>query len=160
RIWRNLFGIGLVEPVDDIRPKNPAIYPDVMKLLADDFTVSGHDLTRLIMIVANTRAYQRASIGTLAKSDRVKQVRYFARAEVRPMTPEELFMAVVKSTAGEAEAKKLNDARRAQDASYEYGAKNMAMGMDGGELGNFNQLMQRFIGTSTAEDRAGKLQFE
>lgn len=38
----------------------------------------------------------------------------------------------------------------------------MGMGMmEGtGDLAQFNQLLARFIGTSTAEDRAGKLQFE
>ncbi len=156
RIWRNLFGYGLVEPVDDIRPKNPPVYPEVMKILADDFNASGRDLQRLIAVIANTRAYQRSSIGTLQKVDRVKQVRSFARAEVRPMTPEELFMAIVKATGGEEKAKMMEEGIRKRDANSGYGG-NMAMN---GEVSAMTDLMQRFIGTSTAEDRAGKLQFE
>jgi hypothetical protein len=157
RLWRNMFGIGLVEPVDDIRPKNPPVYPEAMKILADDFTASGRDLQRLITIIANTRAYQRSSIGTLQKADRVKQVKYFARAEVRPMTPEELFLAVVKATAGDDRAKALLEGMRKYDASMRYGGKEQMMG---GDLAEMTNLMQKFIGTSTAEDRAGKLQFE
>ena len=156
RIWRNMFGYGLVEPVDDIRPKNPAVYPEVMKILADDFNASGRDLQRLIAVIANTRAYQRSSIGTLQKSDRVKQVRNFARAEVRPMTPEELFMAIIKATGGEEKAKMMEEGIRKRDANSGYGG-NMAMN---GEVTAMTDLMNRFIGTSTAEDRAGKLQFE
>ncbi|MEI6234083.1 MAG: DUF1549 domain-containing protein [Planctomycetota bacterium] len=159
RIWRNMFGYGLVEPVDDIRPKNPPVYPEVMKILADDFNASGHDLQRLIAVIANTRAYQRSSIGTQQKVDRVKQVRAFARAEVRPMTPEELFMAIIKATGGEEKSRAIGDGIRKRDANSGYGG-NMGMGMGGGELGEMTTLMNRFIGTSTAEDRAGKLQFE
>jgi hypothetical protein len=158
RIWRDLFGYGLVEPVDDIRPKNPPIYPEVMKILADDFNASGRDMQRLIAIITNTKAYQRSSLGTQLKVDRVKQVRNFARAEVRPMTPEQLMMAVIKSTAGEETAKHMAEAIRRADANSGYGGMGMGMGM--GDLGEYNRLMQRFIGTSTAEDRAGKLQFE
>ncbi len=181
RIWRNMFGYGLVEPVDDIRPKNPAVYPEVMKILSEDFNASGRDLQRLIAIIANTRAYQRASIGTMLKVDRTKQVRNFARAEVRPMTPEELLMAVVKATGGADKATTMEEAIRKQDADSGYGGmamggakggggagagkgkggKGMMMDMGyGGDLGEYNMLMQRFVGTSTAEDRAGKLQFE
>src|SRR4029077_4372019 len=88
------------------------------------------------------------------------QVRNFARAEVRPMTPEQLMMAVIKSTAGEETAKHMAEAIRRADANSGYGGMGMAMGMGMGDLGEYNRLMQRFIGTSTAEDRAGKLQFE
>ena len=157
RIWRNMFGYGLVEPVDDIRPKNPPVYPEVMKILADDFNASGRDLQRLIAVIGNTRAYQRSSIGTLQKVDRVKQVRNFARAEVRPMTPEELFMAIVKATGGPEKAKMMEDGIRKRDANSGYGGNGGAMNP---ELADLTNLMGRFIGTSTAEDRAGKLQFE
>ncbi|HLX62822.1 MAG TPA: DUF1549 domain-containing protein, partial [Planctomycetota bacterium] len=170
RIWRNLFGYGLVEPVDDIRPKNPPVYPEVMKILSEDFNASGRDLQRLVAIIANTKAYQRSSIGTLQKVDRVKQVRNFARAEVRPMTPEEFFMAVIKATAGDETAKHMEDQIRKRDANSGYGgmmtdnggtpppagkggkgAMAMGMGMGGGDLGEYTRLMERFIGTSTAE---------
>ena len=157
RVWRDLFGIGLVEPVDDIRPKNPPIYPEVMKIVSEDFNASGRDLQRMLAVIMNTKAYQRSSIGMLKNSDRVKQVRYFARAEVRPMTPESLFLAVIKATAGEEKVKSIVEGQRKQDESYAYGAKMGGMNAD---LGEVTQLMNRFIGTSTAEDRAGKLQFE
>ena len=162
RIWRAMFGYGLVEPVDDIRPKNPASHPEVMKILADDFNASGRDWKRLCAVIANTKAYQRAANGSLAKIDRAKEVRYAARAEVRPMTPEMLFTAIMKSTGGEETAKTLlADLRSRDDAMAMAG-----MGGTGGmaamkpEVGQYYELMRRFINTSTAEDRAGKLQFE
>jgi len=155
RIWRNMFGYGLVEPIDDIRPKNPPSHPGVMKILADDFTASGRDMKRLIAIIANTKAYQRASNGSMDKIDRHKSVRYAARAEIRPMTPEMLFASILKATGGEEAAKQMSVGMRSRDKAMMTG--NMA-GMEGAN--NYAQLLQRFIGTSTAEDRAGKLQFE
>jgi hypothetical protein len=155
RIWRNMFGYGLVEPVDDIRPKNPPSHPEVMKILADDFSATGRDMKRLIAIIANTKAYQRASNGSMDKIDRHKSVRYAARAEVRPMTPEQLFASILKATGGEERAKALNSGMRNRDKAMMSG--NM-QGMD--EANNYANLLNRFIGTSTAEDRAGKLQFE
>lgn len=155
RMWRNMFGIGLVEPVDDIRPKNPASHPEAMKILADDFNNSGRDMKRLVSIIANTRAYQRASNGTMDKIDRAKSVRYAARGEVRPLTPEQLLMAITKATGGEERAKALSQGLRARDTMMMGGSGDV-----GEDVNNYYQLMQRFISTSTAEDRAGKLQFE
>jgi len=155
RVWRNMFGYGLVEPIDDIRPKNPPSHPGVMKILADDFTASGRDMKRLIAIIANTKAYQRASNGSMDKIDRHKSTRYAARAEIRPMTPEMLFASILKATGGEEAAKQMSQGMRSRDKAMMTG--NMA-GMEGAN--GYAQLLQRFIGTSTAEDRAGKLQFE
>ena len=157
RVWRNMFGYGLVEPVDDIRPKNPPSHPEVMKILADDFNASGRDFKRLVAIIANTRAYQRVANGDASKIDRAKAVRYAARAEVRPMTPEMLFMAIQKSTGGEESSKRLLSGLRSRDQAMSDGKME---GMSSAEVNNYYNLMRRFINTSSAEDRAGKLQFE
>ena len=63
----------------------------------------------------------------------------------------------VKATGGEEKAKMMEDGIRKRDANSGYGGKEMGMN---GEVGEMTTLMNRFIGTSTAEDRAGKLQFE
>ena len=156
RVWRNMFGFGLVEPVDDIRPKNPPSHPEVMKILMDDFNASGRDYKRLVQVIANTRAYQRAANGDSSKIDRAKAVRYAARAEIRPMTPEMLFMAIQKATKGEDASKALLSGLRARDQAMMDGKME---GMNAG-VNDFYNLMRRFINTSSAEDRAGKLQFE
>ena len=156
RLWRQMFGYGLVEPVDDIRPKNPPSHPDVINILAQDFNASGRDLKRLMAIITNTKAYQRSANGAATKVDRQKAVRMAGRAEVRPMTPEMLFTAVIKACGGEEKARTLMDGLRKRDqATME--KKNEAVDQT---VNDFYNLEQRFINTSTAEDRAGKLQFE
>lgn len=61
RIWWILFGRGMAHPVDDLGPHNRGTYPEVLDVLAADFTSHGADLSRTLRIVAATRAYQLSS---------------------------------------------------------------------------------------------------
>jgi hypothetical protein len=61
RVWTLLFGSGLVEPVDDLEA-DPRV-PGVLEVLGDDFRSNGHDLRRLIRVVAATQAFRMASTG-------------------------------------------------------------------------------------------------
>lgn len=59
RVWRLLFGRGLVEPIDDL--ENPEAVPGVLDLLAEDFKSHGEDLRRLVKVMARTAAFRRQS---------------------------------------------------------------------------------------------------
>jgi hypothetical protein len=61
RLWAHFFGRGLVNPVDDLRPENPASHPAVLELLAGELTKSGDDLKYLVRSIMLSRAYQRTS---------------------------------------------------------------------------------------------------
>ncbi|WP_309713029.1 DUF1549 domain-containing protein [Armatimonas sp.] len=61
RLWRELFGRGLVEPVDDLRPSNPAIHPRVLTALAQQLTRSGFDLRATLRQLTLSEAYQQSS---------------------------------------------------------------------------------------------------
>ncbi len=56
RYWKQLFGRGLVEPVDDMaaEPWNA----DLLDWLASDFADHGYDLKRLLHTITSSRAYQ------------------------------------------------------------------------------------------------------
>ncbi len=62
RVWAQLFGRGLVEPVDDMSPKNPPSHPQLLDELATYFAQSGFDLKNLYRTLADTKAYQLASV--------------------------------------------------------------------------------------------------
>ncbi|MFA0733460.1 MAG: hypothetical protein BKPUNTRY_003031, partial [Candidatus Fervidibacter sp.] len=51
RYWAYFFGHGLVHPIDDFRPENPPVVPEVLEKLTDDFIANGYDLKRLIRII-------------------------------------------------------------------------------------------------------------
>ena len=55
RVWAHLFGRGLVEPVDDMRPANAPIAPEVLDTLSRDFAASGFDLRRLLRALVLTK---------------------------------------------------------------------------------------------------------
>jgi hypothetical protein len=61
RMWAHLFGRGLVNPVDDLRPDNPPSHPAILELLAVEFKKSGFDLKYLIRCICLSQAYQRTS---------------------------------------------------------------------------------------------------
>ena len=58
RIWGYLFGVGIIEPIDDIRAGNPPTNPDLLKWLAEDFIASGFDVQQLLKTVCKSRTYQ------------------------------------------------------------------------------------------------------
>jgi hypothetical protein len=61
RVWFHLMGRGLVDPIDDFRPTNPASHPELLDQLAKDFAAQKFDLRWLIRMVMNSRAYQLSS---------------------------------------------------------------------------------------------------
>ena len=60
RVWALLFGQPLVSPIDRIGLDDPV--PPGLDLLARDFATHGHDLRRLIRIVAATEVFRRQSV--------------------------------------------------------------------------------------------------
>jgi hypothetical protein len=61
RVWRQLLGRALVEPVDMMHEDNPATHPELLDLLANDFAEHGYDLRRLIAVIMQTQVYSRSS---------------------------------------------------------------------------------------------------
>lgn len=61
RVWFHLMGRGLVDPIDDFRPTNPATHPELLDHLAKDFAAQKFNLRWLIRTVMMSRAYQLSS---------------------------------------------------------------------------------------------------
>jgi mono/diheme cytochrome c family protein len=58
RIWAQMMGRGLVDPVDDFRATNPATHPGLLEWLADDFSGHGFDVRHLVRRILASRTYQ------------------------------------------------------------------------------------------------------
>ena len=61
RIWAELFGRGLVDPVDDFRSSNPPANPELLDALAAEFVRSGFDRKHVLRLVLNSQTYQRST---------------------------------------------------------------------------------------------------
>lgn len=58
RIWGYLFGVGIIEPIDDIRAGNPPTNPELLQWLTEDFIASGFDTRHLLKTICKSRTYQ------------------------------------------------------------------------------------------------------
>jgi hypothetical protein len=96
RIWGHLFGLGLVEPVDDFSDDNPASHPELLDELAAAFVKNKFDTHFLIRAICASKAYQRASAVTDAVQ--ADNPRLWARMALKGMTAEMLYDSVARAT--------------------------------------------------------------
>jgi hypothetical protein len=61
RIWQHFFGIGIIEPVDDVRISNPASNAPLLAELSQRFTQSNYDFKGLVRDICRSEAYQRST---------------------------------------------------------------------------------------------------
>lgn len=108
-VWAEMFGKGLVDPVDQfdparLDPDNPPPAPwtlqpsnsRLLNALAQDFIASRYDFKGLLRQIANTRAYQLSSRYNGAWNASWENL--FARKLVRRLWAEEVHDAVVQSS--------------------------------------------------------------
>ncbi|MCA9219319.1 MAG: DUF1549 domain-containing protein [Planctomycetales bacterium] len=96
RIWKQLMGRGLVEPVDQMHKANAASHPALLDRLADDFAADGFNLRRLMAGVLHSDAYLRSS-RWLGIGQRPSDQQY-ATAILKPLTPDQLAVSVGLAT--------------------------------------------------------------
>jgi hypothetical protein len=95
RVWGLLFGIGIVEPVDNFHDDNPPSHPELLDELARVFAQAKFDLIYLITAICLTDAYQRTSARTHPSQD---NLRLFARMSVKALTGEQFFDSLAQAT--------------------------------------------------------------
>jgi hypothetical protein len=86
RIWGELFGRGIVDPVDDIRATNPPSNPELLRALGVEFRRLGYDQKAFLKTIVLSSVYQLSSIPneTNANDHRnfSRHYRRLSRAEV------------------------------------------------------------------------------
>ena len=95
RVWSYFFGIGIIDPVDDIRASNPPSNPELLDRLTADFISSGFDTRRLMRLIATSRTYQHSvAANKWNEDDNVN----FSHSLARRLPAETLFDAIHKAT--------------------------------------------------------------
>jgi len=95
RVWTNFMGVGLVDPVDDLRTSNPASSEATLNALSDYLIDHNYDLKQLMRLIMNSRVYQLSSQSTPANQ---ADTRFFCRYYPKRLTAEVLHDAVVQAT--------------------------------------------------------------
>ena len=96
RLWANLFGRGLVEPIDEM--ERPAWNEDLLDWLAADFVASGYDLKHTLARICTSNAWQRQAIGEAREQEAGSDEFVFRGPLVRRMTAEQFVDAVATLT--------------------------------------------------------------
>jgi hypothetical protein len=60
RLWGYLFGVGIIEPIDDIRAGNPPTNPELLDALTKEFIESGFDVQHMMRTICKSRTYQHS----------------------------------------------------------------------------------------------------
>ncbi len=90
RIWYHLFGIGIVDPPDDVHAENPAIAPELLDWLADEARHTEFDPRHLIRLICASRAYQARTADP--NDPRASEgLRRFAVRSIKPLTAEQWY---------------------------------------------------------------------
>ncbi len=99
RIWAELLGKGLVDPVDDFRESNPAVNQPLLDWLAKDFVEHGFDQKHTIATILNSNLYQQSSTPNEHNS---ADNRNFSRSYRRRL-PAEVLLDALSNITGEPE---------------------------------------------------------
>src|SRR4029077_7289247 len=98
RVWARFFGVGLIEPVDDLDGEAGSELSGLLDELAGQFRAHGYNLKFLIRVLTATRAYNLSStVDQDASSTPV-----FASMPVRGLSPGQLFDSLTQATGAEA----------------------------------------------------------
>ena len=93
RIWGKLFGVGMVDPVDDFTDVNECSHPELLSALSQRFIESDFDLQFLIRSIVSSRAYQLSSVQPHADPDGKAPAdsRNFAVMHVKGLTSDQQY---------------------------------------------------------------------
>jgi hypothetical protein len=98
RIWAHYFGVGIVDPADDMNAANPPSNPELFDWLARDFIDHKFDLKHLHRTILNSRVYQ---LTWQPNETNALDRRNFSRAQLRRLSAEVIIDAVNQATGSE-----------------------------------------------------------
>jgi hypothetical protein len=95
RIWAQLMGRGIVEPVDDVRVSNPPVNGPLLDALAEHLVDSKFSLRALVREICNSRVYQ---LSAQPNDSNRGDSRQFSHARLRRLRADVLLDSVVVAT--------------------------------------------------------------
>jgi len=95
RLWKHFLGVGLVEPVDDLRATNPPSNRPLWNTLNQEFVSSGYDLRHIMRLIMNSRTYQLAADSHDSNS---RDTQFYSHYYARRLSAEVLLDAICQAT--------------------------------------------------------------
>jgi len=95
-VWQHFFGVGIIDPVDDVRISNPASNPELLTALAENFEGEwNYDFRELVRAITNSATYQRT---TKATPSNESDLNNFAKARIRRQRAEVMLDTITQVT--------------------------------------------------------------
>ncbi|MCI0460683.1 MAG: DUF1549 and DUF1553 domain-containing protein [Gemmataceae bacterium] len=91
RVWADVMGRGLVDPVDDLRATNPPSNGPLLDALAEHFRNNGYDFKKLLRVILTSHVY---GLGSLPNERNVGDLRNYSRHYRQRLRAEVLLDAV------------------------------------------------------------------
>src|SRR5207248_1447109 len=149
RAWAQLFGRGVVNPVDNLHADNPASHPALLDLLAREFADSGFDAKHVFRCVCNSRAYQRSSRPVPGNAAAAPTL--FARMAVKPSygpsNPREEFALYFRGQGG------------ADPSEFAHGIPQFLRRMNGEQFNAPAPVVERLVREGADTERAIEVLF-
>ena len=94
-IWAHFFGVGIIDPVDDVRISNPASNPELLAALGSKLTEYNYDFKKLVRDICSSRTYQLTSRVNDSNADDEKN---FSHALIRRQRAEVMLDTISQVT--------------------------------------------------------------
>ncbi|HEV2949964.1 MAG TPA: DUF1553 domain-containing protein, partial [Gemmataceae bacterium] len=95
RLWGYMLGVGIIEPVDDIRAGNPPTNPKLLDRLTEEFIQTGFNFRHILQLICKSRVYQQSIVTNQWNQD--DDLNY-SHALVRRLPAEVLYDAIQRAT--------------------------------------------------------------
>jgi hypothetical protein len=95
RLWAHFLGVGLVEPIDDLRASNPPTNPALWKALVKEFVAHKFDRKHLMRLILNSRTYQ---LSAATRPTNATDTRFYSHYYARRLPAEVMLDALARST--------------------------------------------------------------
>lgn len=93
RFWYQVFGRGIVNPVDNMHEDNDPTHPELLAALTEQFKSNGFDVKYLLRAICNSEAYQRTS---RPFGDNQSDAELYSHRVMRVLTAEQLYDSLVQ----------------------------------------------------------------
>ena len=120
RLWKEVMGVGLIEPVDDMMPNSISSNPKLLEYLESVMILVDYDMRKFLAVLYNTKAFQRQAVQTDVQYEKF----YYPGPLVTRMSAEQIWDNVVNLIVPNADDRKKmhNHERLVQARKY---AKSM-----------------------------------
>lgn len=108
RLWKKSFGVGQIEPVDDMKDDSVAENPELLTFLESEVKRLKFDMKEYLRVVLNTKTYQRQASD---KEFNAAEPYHFPGPILRRMSPEQVWDSFVTMAVYEPESYQIEPAK-------------------------------------------------